>query len=73
MAGDGSCDEDKMDVQETTGDEDLDSEQNEDQEMSAEEDSSHHNVTQHKREFRRTALPFTPTRPNSHIGNITDS
>ncbi|XP_038858906.1 torsin-1A-interacting protein 2-like isoform X1 [Salvelinus namaycush] len=51
VAGDGSCDEDKMDVQETTGDEDLDSEQNEDQEMSSEEDSSHHNVTQHKRPF----------------------
>ncbi|XP_071010973.1 torsin-1A-interacting protein 2-like isoform X2 [Oncorhynchus clarkii lewisi] len=56
VAGDGSCDEDEMDVQETTGDEDLDSEQNEEQEMSAEEDSSHHNVTQHKRPFDTTLM-----------------
>ncbi|XP_064792208.1 torsin-1A-interacting protein 2-like isoform X2 [Oncorhynchus masou masou] len=56
VAGDGSCDEDKMDVQETSGDEDLDSEQNEEQEMSAEEDSSHHNVTQHKRPFDTTLM-----------------
>ncbi|XP_024278192.1 torsin-1A-interacting protein 2 isoform X1 [Oncorhynchus tshawytscha] len=56
VAGDGSCDEDEMDVQETTGDEDLDSEQNEEQEMSAEEDSSHHNVKQHKRPFDTTLM-----------------
>nr|XP_029505995.1 torsin-1A-interacting protein 2-like isoform X3 [Oncorhynchus nerka] len=67
VAGDGSCDEDEMDVQETTGDEDLDSEQNEEQEMSAEEDSSHHNVTQHKLEMSRRAAsgtkPATQLRP----------
>ncbi|XP_045061343.1 torsin-1A-interacting protein 2-like isoform X2 [Coregonus clupeaformis] len=52
VAGDGSGDEDKMDVQETTEDEDLDP----NEEMSAEEDSSHHHVTQQKRPFGKMLM-----------------